>query len=219
MENELGSPPQYDRHQMMRALYHDTRLTCRQVERLAGGPIRCASQLGIIARIPGLAEFTDARIDQLTGRAQMIIGSFPADSVTTTIISNSLPNMFTASRVPGMPYSNNDTERSVHDLLVVDRRRVIFPNWRAARNFSILRTFAATCEKNGISAYQATIPMARDPTRSIFTDGNTPRPSSGEARRPRTNRRNPRSPTRPSRASLPEPTRTADGSLPDGLGC
>ena len=158
---------------MMRALYHDTKLTCRQAEQLAGGPLRCASQLGIIARIPGLAEFIDARIDQLTGRARMIIGSSPADGVTTTL-SNALPCMFTAPRVPGMPASNNDTERSVRDLLAVDRRRVRFPNWRAARNFAILRTFAATCEKNGITAYQATIRMARDPTWSIFTDGNTP---------------------------------------------
>ena len=66
---------------MMQALYHDTKLTCKQVERLAGGPVRCASQLGIVARIPGLAEFVDARIDQLTGRTQMIIRSFPANSV------------------------------------------------------------------------------------------------------------------------------------------
>ena len=54
---------------------------------------------------------------------------------------------------------------------MVDRRRVRLPNWRTAHNFAILRTFAATCEKNGISAYQAAIRMARDPTWDIFTDG------------------------------------------------
>ena len=69
---------------------------------------------------------------------------------------------------------SNDTERSIRDLVAVDPRMVRFPDWRAARNFAILRTFAATCEKNGISAYRATIRMARDPTWSIFTDGNTP---------------------------------------------
>ena len=74
-----------------------------------------------------------------------------------------------------MPANNNDTERSVRDLaVVVDRRRVRFPNWRAARNFAILRTFAVTCEKNGMSAYRAAIRMARDPIWSIFPDGNTP---------------------------------------------
>ncbi len=35
----------------------------------------------------------------------------------------------------------------------------------------LLRTFAATCEKNGISAYQATARMAQDPAWDIFTDG------------------------------------------------
>ena len=102
----------------------------------------------------------------------MIIDSFPADSVTTTI-SNALTNMFAAIWIPGMPLHNNAAERAIRDL-VVDRRRVRFPNWRAARNFSILRTFAATCEKNGISAYRATIRMARDSTRSIFADGIPP---------------------------------------------
>ena len=103
----------------------------------------------------------------------MIIGSFPADGVSTTL-SNATPHMFSAIRIPGMPLHNNDTERTIRDLLVVDRRRVRFPSWRAARNFSILRTFAATCEKNGTFAYQTTIRMARDPAWDIFTDGIPP---------------------------------------------
>ncbi len=137
-----------------------------------GTILQCASHPGTIARIPGISRFADTQIDQLAERIRMIIGSFPVDGATTTL-SNAPPDMFTAARVPGMPASNNDTERSIRYLLVVDRRRVIFPDWRAARNFATLRTFAATCEKNGISAYQATIRMARDPTWSIFTDGNT----------------------------------------------
>ncbi len=174
MENDLGSS-QYDRHRMMLSVYRDAGQVREQAERLAGGPVRCASHLGIIARIPGLAGFVDARIDQLAGRVRMITGSFPADGVTTTIIPNALPNMFAAIRIPGMPLHNNAAERAIRDLAVaVDRRRAIFPNRRAARNFAILRTFAATCVKNGITAYQATIRMARDPTRRIFTNGIPP---------------------------------------------
>ena len=45
-----------------------------------------------------------------------------------------------------------------------------------------------------------------------------PRPSPGEARRPRTSGRHPRSPPESGRVSIPEPARTADGSLPHGLG-
>ena len=128
--------------------------------------------------MPGLSELADARIARLTERTRMIIESFPADGVSTTI-SNALPHMFSAVRIPGMPLHNNDTERSIRDLLVVDRRRVRFPDWRGARNFSTLRTFAATCERNGISAYQATTMMARDPAWDIFTDGIPPPISRG----------------------------------------
>ena len=71
--------------------------------------------------------------------------------------------MFSAILIPGILLHNNYTARTIRDQLVVDRRRVRFPCWRGARNFSILRTFATIYEKNGISAYQATIRMARDP--------------------------------------------------------
>ena len=80
-----------------------------------------------------------------------------------------------------MSLENNGTERTIRDKLVIDRRRVRFPNWRAARNFAILRTFAATCEKNNLSAYQATIMMTLDPTWDIFTDGIPPPISGGGA--------------------------------------
>ena len=172
MEHDLGSP-QYDRHQMLRAVYRDAKLAGWQVERLAGGPVRCASHLGLVDRVPGLAAFADGQIGRLAGRVRMIIESFPADSVATTL-SNAVGNMFAAVRIPGMPLHNNGTERTIRDMLVVDRRRIRFPDWRAARNFSVLRTFAATCEKNGMSAYQATARMAQDPTWDIFTDGIPP---------------------------------------------
>ena len=80
-----------------------------------------------------------------------------------------------------MSLENNGTERTIRDKLVIDRRRAIFPNWRAARNFSILRTFAATCEKNGISAYQAHQQDGARPPRDIFTDGIPPPISGGGA--------------------------------------
>ena len=48
------------------------------------------------------------------------------------------------------------------------RNRVAFPDMKGANNFAIMRTFAATCWKNGISVYEATILMAKDPTWNIF---------------------------------------------------
>lgn len=54
MVNGVGSP-EYTRHTMMQYLYYDAKETGMEIERRAGGPIRCASQLGIIRRVPGLA--------------------------------------------------------------------------------------------------------------------------------------------------------------------
>ena len=110
----------------------------------------------------------------------MITRTLPADGVSTTV-SNAIPYMFTPIRVPGMVLENNGTEWTMRDKLVIDRRRVRFPNWRAARNFAILRTFAATCEKNGISAYQAHQQDGARPPRDIFTDGIPPPISGGGA--------------------------------------
>ena len=172
MEHDLGSP-QYDRHQMMRAVYRDAKLANGQVEQMAGGPLRCASQLGRIDRVPGLSGFAGGRIKWLAGRVRKIIGSFPADQAATTL-SDAVDCMFEAIRIPGMPLNDNPTELTIRDRVVVERRRVRFPDRRAARNFSVLRTFAATCEKNGISAYQATVRMAQDPFWDIFTDGIPP---------------------------------------------
>ncbi len=218
MENELGSP-QYDRHRMMLSVYRDAKQVREQVERLAGGPLRCAGHLGIIARIDRLAGFIDARIDQLAGRVRMIIDSFPADGVTTTIISNALPNMFTAPRVPGMSYNNNDTERSVRDLVVVeDRRRVGFPRLEGSPQFFHPQNVRGHLREERHIRLPGHHPDGARSNPEHLYRRKYSRPSSGEARRPRTSRRHPRNPTRPSRVSFPEPTRTADGSLPDGLG-
>ena len=50
---------------MMLDVYRDAKLVRELVERLAGGPLRCASQLGTVDRIPGLSEFADAQINRL----------------------------------------------------------------------------------------------------------------------------------------------------------
>ena len=77
--------------------------------------------------------------------------------------------MFTAN-VPGMPL--HITERTIWDMLIVDCKKVRFPDWGGAHNFFILRTFAAACE-NDIS-YQAAILTAQDSTWDIFTSAIPP---------------------------------------------
>ena len=75
---------------------------------------------------------------------------------------------------PGMPYQNNGTEGTIRTCVIPERRKYRFLNDRAAYNHSILRSFSATCRKNGISPYQATINMANDARWDIFNNGIPP---------------------------------------------
>ena len=73
-----------------------------------------------------------------------------------------LPRISTCVKCPGMPPHNNDPESVIRWYIV--RPRHVFnalSNWRAAKNFSILQTFAATCRKNGISLYHAVLAKSR----------------------------------------------------------
>ena len=166
MKHALGSP-QYVRHRMLLDIYRDAVQVADEVVKRAGGPVTCASQLNLIDKVPGLAKYVKRQIRSLTKRVNKAISICPPDSVTTTL-SNAIPNMFCALMVPGMPLHNNYTERIIRDMIVKMRRRVTFPCMKGANNFAIMRTFAATCWKNGISVYDATILMAKDPTWNIF---------------------------------------------------
>ena len=172
MVNGVGSS-EYTRHTMMQDLYHDAKETGMEVERRAGGPVRCASQLGIIRRVPGLAGFVQSNKARLTDRLDMIVESFPHDGLTTTLC-NARDDSYNALEVPGMTFHNNGVEGTIRDCVVPDRRRGRFLNERAAYNHSIIRSFAATCRKNGISPYRATLMMAEDTRWSIFSSGIPP---------------------------------------------
>ena len=56
--------------------------------------------------------------------------------------------------------------------VVTDKRTS--PREKAAHNDSILRWFASTCRKNGISPYKALVEMGEDPRFDIFNVGITP---------------------------------------------
>ena len=162
------------RHKMLKALYCDIKEAAKEIVRRAGGPVRCASGLDIVSRVPGLFAFVEDQIAQFSGRLRMIIESFPADGVATTL-NNAFSDFVNALRYPGMPLHNNDTELIIRRYVIAGRRsKGPFPNWRAAYNFSILQSFAATCEKNGVTSYRATLEMARDPSWDIFASGVPP---------------------------------------------
>ena len=161
------------RHRMLKALHYDIKETAREIVRRAGGSVRCASGLDIVSRVPGLSAFVENQIAQFSGRLRMIIESVPADGAATTL-NNAFGDFVNALRYPGMPLHNNDTELIIRRYVIAGRRsKGPFPNWRAAYN-SILQSFAATCEKNGITSYRATLEMAKDPSWDIFTSGVPP---------------------------------------------
>ena len=141
--------------------------------------MRCASRLGLIRRVPGLAEFVHSNKARLTDRLDMIAESFPHDGLTT-ILYNTRDDSYNAPAVPGMALHNSGVEGTIRDCVVPDRNRGRFLNERAAYNHSMIRSFAATCRKNGISPYRATMMMAKD-ARWDFNSGYR-LPYSAEAR-------------------------------------
>ena len=69
-----------------------------------------------------------------------------------------------------MPPRNNGMEQIVCSWVAAVRRASgPFPNRTAARNFSILQTFAATRGKGRLSAHYSILAMAENPDWGIFT--------------------------------------------------
>ena len=171
MDTPMG-PDRYERHKIPNSTYRDADRARKEIKKRAGGPARCASHLGIMAKVPGLAEFADSAISALSDRIDMPVQSFEPDGVTTTI-RRARDHMLTGLLSPGLLLHNNDTER-IPGGFVMDRKCNPFPNWTAARNFSANGSFALTCEKNRISVYDAAVRMAQDPSWNMFASGIPP---------------------------------------------
>ena len=112
----------------------------------------------------------DSIMNGLNGLIKDLNGQEPAG-----YLKRMLPRILTFVKCPGTPGNNNDPERVIRWNIV--RARHVFvalPNWRAARNFSIVQTFAATCRKNCISPYHAVLAKSKDPDWDVFTSGVPP---------------------------------------------
>ena len=81
-------------------------------------------------------------------------------------------NLFTFLRYPGMPPTNNGSERDIRDW-VVPIREVShkFMTERGMRTFSILQSFAATCSKLNLDVGESFLRVLRDPTYNIVREG------------------------------------------------
>ena len=81
-------------------------------------------------------------------------------------------NLFTFLRYPGMPPTNNGSERDIRDW-VVPIREVShkFMTERGMRTFSILQSFAATCSKLNLDVGESFLRVLLDPTHNIVREG------------------------------------------------
>ena len=81
-------------------------------------------------------------------------------------------NLFTFLRYPGMPPTNNGSERDIRDW-VVPIREVShkFMTERGMRTFSILQSFAATCSKLNLDVGESFLRVLRDPAYNIVREG------------------------------------------------
>ena len=81
-------------------------------------------------------------------------------------------NLFTFLRYPGMPPTNNGSERDIRDW-VVPIREVShkFMTERGMRVFSILQSFAATCSRLNLDVGESFLRVLRDPTHNIVREG------------------------------------------------
>ena len=169
----LGTP-EHAALEMLRGVYKAAKAAGAGVAERAGGEIRSACEIDRVSRMPGVLEYADARVAELRGALQRI-ASGCGNAKIATIISNAAPYLLTFIKYSGMPPHTNGIEQTIRRRVAVIRKaNGPFPNWKAAQNYSVLQTFSATCEKNGISAYGATLAMAGDPDWGVFTAGIPP---------------------------------------------
>ncbi len=87
-------------------------------------------------------------------------------------LASAADNLFTFMRYPGMPPTNNGSERDIRDW-VVPIREVShkFMTLQGMRVFSILQSFAATCSKLHLDVGAAFLKVLDDPAYNVVLEG------------------------------------------------
>ena len=89
-----------------------------------------------------------------------------------TTLEGAAPKLFTFLRYPGMPPTNNDTERDIRDAVVVQRKiRRRFVNARGMHVFSVLQSFNSTCRKLGLVPWKCMEQIIDDQKYNILHAG------------------------------------------------
>ena len=104
-------------------------------------------------------------------RVMDIVAAYGNHDFATTL-RGAAPNLFTFLIHPGMPPTNNDTERDIRDAVVVQRKiRRRFVNARGRHVFSVIQSFNSTCRKLGLVPWRCMERIIDDPEYDILEAG------------------------------------------------
>ena len=172
-KDKIGSP-EYDRYTAIKDLYGRAKYLAECVAASLGVPSNAAEMAACQHRLERIWHAFETEylsiMDSLLGLVRDLDGQEPGK-----YLENMLPRALTFVVRPGTPGTNNITEGAVRWNVI--RPRHVFgalPSWRAARNFGMIQTFAATCRRNGVSPYHAVLARGRDPDWSVFQSGAHP---------------------------------------------
>ena len=160
---------EHARYELIKWLYGRAKALAARVAACMGVPSNAAEMAACQYRLKDIwyvfePEYRSIR-DGLLGLVRDLDGQEPGG-----YLKKMIPRALTFVVCPGVPGTNNVTEGAIRWHCI--RPRHVFgalPNWRAARNFGVIQTFAATCRRNGASPYHAVLARGRDPDWDVFT--------------------------------------------------
>ena len=172
-DNGLNSP-EYARYMVILDLYRRAKDLAHNIAERVGIPTNAAQMAACKHDISRIWHHFEPEYDSIMNGLHGLINDLNGQE-PAGYLQRMLPRILTFVKCPGMPGHNNDPESVIRWYIV--RPRHVFnalPNWRAAKNFSMLQTFAATCRKNGISPYRAVLAKSQDRDWDVFTCGVPP---------------------------------------------
>ena len=108
-------------------------------------------------------------------RVMCVVAAYGSHDFATTL-RGAAPNLFTFLIHPGMPPTNNDTERDIRDAVVVQRKiRRRFVNARGRHVFSVIQSFNSTCRKLGLVPWRCMERIIDDPNTTYLRPATTSR--------------------------------------------
>lgn len=164
----IGSP-EHDRYIVIKAQYKRSKNLAEHVSNRLGIPTNAAEMAACQYELEKTWDEFEPEYLHIMACLKALVKDLDGQD-PGGYLERMLPRSLTFTTHPGVPCTNNYTEGSVRWNVI--RPRNVFgalPNWRAACNFAITQTFAATCRKNGTSPYHAVLSRCKDPIWDVFT--------------------------------------------------